>query len=125
MPNPPRFSSYWKTPQVVGPCPPVLRLTRRTRARRTVEDVLAVGELDRDPVGLGRAVLRPVALDDDLAADREVGLPETAADEGVRRAGFHRPGRRLAVGALDVHVNPPVRVDPFHLRQRALQRHRL
>jgi len=44
---------------------------------------------------------------------------EPTAEEHVRRAGFERPQLRGAILLLHFHVQPDVRVQPFHLDDRA------
>ena len=54
------------------------------------------------------------------------GLPVPAApEERVRRAALDHPADDLAVRALDVNVKPRVWIDPFHLGDGSLERHRL
>ena len=48
-----------------------------------------------------------------------------AAEQRVGSRGFDHPARHLAVVAFDVDVDPGVRIDPFHLRDRSLELDRL
>ena len=70
-------------------------------------------------VGAVRAVLRAVADDRDFGAGLHGVAREAAAQQRVRRRAFDHPRRRRAVVVLDVDVQPGVRIDPLHLRDRA------
>src|SRR5712671_4609488 len=94
---------------------------RRARARRSDEELLAVLEGYVAAVGAIRTVLGLISFDEDLGAREKRDLRPAAAQESVRRAGFHHPVGDGAVGALDVDVNPRVRIYPLHLRHRSLQ----
>src|SRR5688572_22754096 len=96
----------------------------RAGTGRAHEQLLAVREGDVAAVGAGGAVLGLEALDQDLGAGKERVLVPPAAEERVRRAALDHPLLGLAVGGLDVDVDPGVRVDPLHLGHRAPQLHR-
>src|SRR5688572_8925523 len=83
----------------------------------TQEKVASVFERDRLSVDGGGAVLRAEPLHDDLDANREVGLAQAAPQQCVRRARLDGPVLDFPVGALDIDVDPTVRIDPFHLAQ--------
>src|SRR6185503_4742715 len=94
----------------------------RARAGRTDEQLLAVRERDVAPVGPIRTVLGLEAFDEDLSALGERGLVPTTAEQRVWRAAFDHPPFHLPSGrVLHVDVNPGMRVDPFHLHDRAPQ----
>src|SRR5437763_14323282 len=98
-----------------------LAFVGRAGAGRTDEQLLAVLELDVAAVGAVRAVLGLVTLDEDFRARKERRLGPAAAQQRVGSAGLDHPVRHAAVGVLDVEINPRVRIDPFHLRDGALQ----
>src|SRR5688572_278143 len=98
---------------------------RSADARGADEELLAVRERDVTPVGAQRAVLGLEALDEDLRAGQQRVLVPAAAQERVRRAALDHPLLDLAVGSLDVDVDPGVRIDPLHLRDGAPQLYRL
>ena len=98
---------------------------RRARPGRAQEQALAVRQHEVASVGAVRAVLRAETLDADLGPGLERVLGESAADQRIGRAAFDHPLRHRAVGVLDVEMDPRVRVDPFHLGDDALERHRL
>src|SRR6266545_57290 len=91
----------------------------------TEEEVAAIGERYLLAVRPGAAVLRPVAFDDDFEPGGEIAGAQAATEQRRRTARLDGPVFDLAIGRLDVHVDPAVRIDPRHLRQAAFQADRL
>src|SRR5688500_9208845 len=112
-------------------CPAEVRRVRRqllwraTSLRRTQEEIAAVFQRHALAVGLWRAALRAISLDDDLDAGREIGFAQAAPKQRRGTAGFNRPVDDFAAGLEDVDVDPAMRVHPLHLRQHALELHGL
>src|SRR6185503_6527294 len=79
-----------------------LQLVRRAGPRGPEEQGAAVGQREVAPVGPMRAVLRPVAVDDDDGPGKQRLLGEPAAEEHVRRPSFDGPRFLGAAGLLDV-----------------------
>src|SRR5215470_7415007 len=92
-----------------------------TRTRRTHEQPASVGEDEVAAVRAIRAVLRPIAFDRDFHTGFDRFAREAATEERVRRAAFYHPLRDGTVGVLHIDVDPRVRVDPLHFRNRALE----
>src|SRR5262249_50633515 len=100
-------------------------VVRRAGARRADEQLRAVGERDVAPVGDRFAALRAVPPErGDAAARHQIFLPP-AAQHRVGGARLDRPVHDLPVVALDVEVDPRMRVHPLHLGDRSAQRDRL
>src|SRR5262249_36103212 len=93
-------------------------------AGRTHEQLPPIRERNVAAVGSIRASLGPISLDVDFGSRRERIFGKAASEQSVRGAGLDHPVHHLAVGALHVHINPRVRIDPFHLRDGATKFHR-
>src|SRR5688572_1508338 len=101
-----------------GPLRLLGSLVRRADTRRADEQLRAILERDVAAVGTERAVLRLEALHFDLGAVRQrVAVPATA-QQRIRRTAFDHPLLNLAGRRRHVDVDPRMRVDPIHLRDR-------
>src|SRR5665213_2616879 len=92
---------------------------------RTAENLAAVRQDDLTGVGGLVVVLGAETFDRYLVAHFERIPCPTHAGQSVRRAVLALPMLRGAALVGHIHVNPDVRVRPFHLRHGPLQRHRL
>src|SRR5690349_8545205 len=94
-------------------------------SRRPKEQPLSVGQDHVCAIGAIGTILRAVPLDGDLRAGLQRFLGEATPHQRVRRAAFDHPPGDGAIGILHIEVNPRVRIDPIHLDDGALERHRL
>jgi hypothetical protein len=100
-------------------------IVRRPGSGGAEEELASVRERDVAAVGAQRAVLRLVAVDDDVRARKHRILGDAAAQQHVGAAGLDHPRDDLAVGARDVHVDPGVRVDELDAPHHPFEVHRL
>src|SRR2546425_4477508 len=105
----------------------ILAIERRTRARGPHEQLLAIRERDvpavRSTDRPAGGVYGPEPLHHDLHARLHGGFGEAASDQTRRGSAFDRPLLHLPVRLLHIEVEPRMRVDPFQLGDRALDRH--
>ena len=88
------------------------------RRRRATATITLSGVEDARPYGL-------VTIDQDHCAGFQRLSGEAAPQQGIRGAGLDHPFVNGAVVLLYIHVDPGVRIDPFHLGDGATQFHRL
>ena len=102
----------------------VAAVARGAGARRSHEQLLAVGERDVAAVRPRRPVLALIAVDDHFGADRERVLGDAAAQQRVRRAALDHPHFGAAAVLRDLDVDPRVRVHELDLDDLALEEDR-
>src|SRR5437899_6816821 len=74
------------------------------------EELFAVSKGNVSADGASGTILRLVAFDCDVGSRRKGFLRQPESVQIVRAGAFDHPGDRLAIGPLDVNVNPGVRV---------------
>ena len=89
------------------------------------EESLTVLEGDVGAIRSILTILRAIAFNCDLSSGQQRFLSEAAPEQDIRTAAFHHPRDDFAFRPRDVHVNPSVRIDPFHLLNFALKFHGL
>src|SRR5262249_15693459 len=89
------------------------------------EESLSVLESDVGAIRSIFSILRAITFNRDLSSVQQRFLSETAPEQDIRTAAFHHPRDDFAFRPGDVHMNPSVRIDPFHLLNFALQFDRL
>src|SRR5687767_5156345 len=95
-------------------------LLRLARCRAAEEQARAVGEDEVPPDGFVRPVLRQVSLDDQRRPDRHGLAGDALANQLIRAAAFNHPFL-----ALDLHMEPGVRVHHVPLQELAFELDRL
>src|SRR5262245_14377718 len=118
----------WMTPSP-APCAQNRYLCELIRAAPTTtvplvvaeEQLAAVGERQVTAVAGVGPILREESLNDDLGARRKRVLREPSPKQGVRRPALNHPLHGLAIGSLDLEMDPAVRIDPLHLCDDTLQ----
>jgi len=89
------------------------------------EQPLTIFEGDVGAIRSILTILRAIAFNRDLSSGQQRFLSEAAPEQDIRAAAFHHPRDNFAFRPRYVHVNPSVRIDPFHLLNFALKFHGL
>src|SRR5216684_9028664 len=82
---------------------------------RPEDDGVSIGHQQLLSVGGVRTVLGEKALERHYASRLQKVFLEAASEQGVGRSGLEAPIRHLAVGVLDVQIDPRVRVSHIEL----------
>src|ERR1700689_2036008 len=95
------------------------------RIRSPHKQPSAILECDTAGVSPEGAAFGLIALRDYFGSHLKGFLGEPSANQYSRRTAFHHPVGNFTVGIYDIDMDPGVGIDPLHLRNLALQPHRL
>jgi hypothetical protein len=88
-------------------------------------DAAAVRQYRSDRIAKILAVLGPVALNGDFAADRQTGFGDAFLFQAERGAEFEAPVLDAAIRLLSVQIQPAMGIDQFQLGDYAFLLYRL